>query len=504
MKILFYHTSDILNHHLGVLMDEAICMDKQGHEVYFATCNGHSDICYANSSCNKNICKLCKLSMSYLLRQLPKSIKILSLADYKTNNTYILKKEYNSIQDIKNIEYKEVKIGYAALSTYVTRTRNNNPIFDSTFRKYFDKVLITSMEAVDSIENMIKKINPDLVCVFNGRFYETRPAFEMPLLLGKQVRTYEVIGGYGEDYYKVFFENVMPHNIIENVKKVNDLWDKTEDSEDIKISIAKSFYENRRHGKPACDVNYTKNQQKGLLPSGWDKNKRNIAIFNSSEDEFIAIGDEYDRLAFFNSQIEGIKTILNFFKDNDKFHFYLRVHPNLANIEYGYHRDLYKLINEFPNITVIPANDKVSSYDLMDSCEKSIVFGSTMGMEAAYWGKPVILVGAAIYDALDICHKPINNDSLKDLILNNDLPCKNNIMTLKFGYYYMHRNTKDKYKYINFNKSYSHIYKIYFEIVNYQKILWSRRTYAFLRIIILKILNVFYPHSYIDIPVKGE
>ncbi|MCS2656231.1 hypothetical protein NXV26_10165 [Bacteroides fragilis] len=148
----------------------------------------------------------------------------------------------------------------------------------------------------------------------------------------------------------------------------------------------------RRNGIIAGDKVYIENQIKGKLPIDWDDTKRNIAIFNSSEDEFIAVDRDFDNLSLYKSQIDGIRGILEHYKENQTVHFYLRVHPNLKNVHYQYHLLLYDLSLKYPNITVIGADSDISTYDIMDNAEKVIVFGSTMGLESSYWGKPVILL----------------------------------------------------------------------------------------------------------------
>ncbi len=39
---------------------------------------------------------------------------------------------------------------------------------------------------------------------------------------------------------------------------------------------------------------FTQSQEKGKLPNSWDSNRINIVFFTSSEDEFVAIGKDWD------------------------------------------------------------------------------------------------------------------------------------------------------------------------------------------------------------------
>ena len=50
-----------------------------------------------------------------------------------------------------------------------------------------------------------------------------------------------------------------------------------------------------------------------------------------------------------------------------------------------------------PNVRVIPPEDPVSSYDLLDACDVGLVLTSTVGLEAALAGKPVMVAGTPHY-----------------------------------------------------------------------------------------------------------
>ena len=70
----------------------------------------------------------------------------------------------------------------------------------------------------------------------------------------------------------------------------------------------------------------------------------------------------------------------------------------------------------------------------MDACEKVISFGSTMGIESVYWGKPSILAGRSIYEDLGGCYIPNDHEELIDLI-NDQLNPLSNLGALKYGYF---------------------------------------------------------------------
>lgn len=451
MKVLFYHSSVFLDHHMGVLLDEAISLHNQGHEIYFAYCNNLLNTCFSNPKGEKKVCISCKSCTKHALKRLPSQCHIINLKRYKTAYT-TQSFQYTSIRDIKLLQYKNVNIGLGAVSSYITHTRNNEPIIDEECKNYFDYILNDLCNLTDSLESCITSINPDLVCIFNGRLGDDRPMYDLCINKNIEIRCYEVIGGINEEFYKMYYTNCMPHNIKANFELINNLWKETDKTEQEKIEIGKQFFYNRRKGIPTNDKVYIKDQRKGLLPKNWDTTKINIAIFNTSEDEYSSIGDEFDSLQIFPSQLEGIRQMLKMTEDKKNIHFYLRIHPNLANIPYAYHKELYKLPQTYSNITVIPATDPVSTYDLMEQASKIVVFGSTMGVESAFWGKPVILLAAAFYYSKNLCYIPDTSQDLYNY-LTCELSPKNNLEAIKWGYYFMYRNSANKCKNIDFNRS---------------------------------------------------
>ena len=150
MKVVFFSTSVFFPLHFGVMMDEAEIMYRQGHEVYFVYCNNATSFCSQNLTGKQGNCNLCRWSTRHAIHNLSKGIKILNIKDFYENTDNLVQFEFKSIDDIKSIEYKNVKIGYGVLSTYISLTRNNEPIFDKTFYSYINNLLNVSRRLTDA------------------------------------------------------------------------------------------------------------------------------------------------------------------------------------------------------------------------------------------------------------------------------------------------------------------------------------------------------------------
>jgi hypothetical protein len=443
MKHLFYSCCSLDHLLSSVQINEAIKAASIGDEILFSYCDGVLSKCQVNTSGNPLICKLCRSNSKTILKNLPKSAKILPLKkrNRRIEGEIIKSFYFNTIEELKSLNYKGVAIGYGALSYYISCTRNHNPELSINFRHFIYEIFAMSIDMIDQIQNIIENLEPSKIQLFNGRQFQTRPF--MDLAVANQIPF--ICNEVKWDFIKnsgwkiVHFENTLPHDIENAYKRSLYAWENSKLSIEERQILGQSFFEKRREGIPAGDKVFISEQQKNLLPDGFDPSKRNITIFNSSEDEFAALGAEFDTNKLFDSQLAGIEYILKEFKNNNDFVFYLRIHPNLAKIIYSYHTDIYDLQNKYSNLKIIPPESKVSTYSLIDYSEKIVVFGSTTGVEAVYWGKPVILLGTSFYKFHNICYQPNAKEEIKSLVLTKLEP-KEKLGAIIYGHYIIDNN----------------------------------------------------------------
>ncbi len=75
---------------------------------------------------------------------------------------------------------------------------------------------------------------------------------------------------------------------------------------------------------------------------------------------------------------------------------------------------------------------------------KRLFFGSTVGVEACYWGKPSILVGRSFYESINCCHVPSTRDELIAM-MHTELAPKDKAAAIKYGYWEMRKGTEFEY-----------------------------------------------------------
>lgn len=245
---------------------------------------------------------------------------------------------------------------------------------------------------------MLAKVKPKVVYIFNGRLANLRVVLRLCQRNSVECRIHE--RGSSKSKYSITY-NVLPHNLKPFAERVKSFWNDFEVG-DARESIAREFYDKRKWGLDTDSVSFTSNQQLECLPSQWDTSKRNIVMFNSSEDEFASIGDEYHSHPFKN-QLEALRFLKEQVRGSTAIDIYLRIHPNLENIDIFSIQELYSLVSS--NFHVIEPSSPISTYKLIDECDAVFTFGSTVGIEATYWGKPSVLIGSAFYEAFNVVYQ---------------------------------------------------------------------------------------------------
>jgi hypothetical protein len=94
-----------------------------------------------------------------------------------------------------------------------------------------------------------------------------------------------------------------------------------------------------------------------------------------------------------------VKTVRHLLKHTDK-RIVLRAHPD--EVRWGGDETTAHLLEkagiDLADIVLVPGEQLVNSYDLIEAADCGVVFSTTVGLEMAMLGKPV-LVGSAVYYA---------------------------------------------------------------------------------------------------------
>ena len=113
----------------------------------------------------------------------------------------------------------------------------------------------------------------------------------------------------------------------------------------------------------------------------------------------------------------------------------VRWHPNLRYAGKGEKDKIREIINDTIKINHFDYLSNVNSYNLIDESDVILSFGSQIGAEATYYGKPSICLGSAFYEDTGAVYTCVTIDELKNIIFSKNLKALPKINAIKFGYH---------------------------------------------------------------------
>ena len=421
-NILFLNFNSKWMFHFTTKLEIIKNLIKNGDNVYTLSCNEEIDGgCVANRNCEKIHCKRCRTLKNAGLAKIkfPKE-KELFLENFEVPQF----PEFKDLQDLKTYKIGDFNIGFGVANNCMFRTRDY--ILDAKRNaQYIKKSLRLAYLIYKNIDKIVKEKNIDEIYIFNGRFAECWAG--VSYCVNNNITYYLHERGAHSDNYEIL-KNKMFHNLQSYKDEVVKYWEQGSSN---KIEIARHWFELKKTGNNWCS--YTKKQKKGLLPPDFDTTKEKIAIFNSSLDEYIVFDDWQNPIA--KTENELIFKLFDYFRQDDSKHFFLRIHPNLTNINTNQMKEIKNYAKNKPdNLTIIMPEDVIDTYSLIEQSDKILTFTSTVGVEGCYWGKPVILAGRAIYEDLDVAYKARDFNHLVQL-LNSQLEPKPQENAYPYGYW---------------------------------------------------------------------
>jgi len=436
---------------LPTLLSVAQCHLDAGDEVVLVVCDRCVDACTANFDKARAICNYCIAKREQGAALLQGSFRTLRIHELIEPGLaaalHASEDDLSSVEALRELYYKNVDVGYAAFSTYAYVARKPEPnLANPTVRRVMQRLINASKLVFESAAAAIAAEAPDRVIVHHGRGPMDRSVLRASQAAHVDCWIYETAFSLNQ---LLCFRNALPHDIARFKERVDEQW-ASGSAERERIGAA--FFEMRRSGKRTVeaegrslatqDRSFIRHQEAGLAPEGWDDTRKNVVIFGSSNDEFIAIGPEYEE-RIHPSQIDALSR-LSADLAGENMHFYFRVHPRQKGVKDEYIEALLDLDRERSNVTVIPADSSISSYALLDRADVVVAFLSTMSIEATYWGKPSIIISASIYKPMGASYTPETHEELLAL-LRSDLEPLDRLPCLKFGYYQMTSGFEQRY-----------------------------------------------------------
>lgn len=330
-----------------------------------------------------------------------------------------------SLQEISQLKLDEnINIGLGVASSYCSRFGDPNAdLKESYWIEAYFKSAISMHLSTDKVINLFQ---PKNVIVFNGRLAYTRPVVDTCKKHSVQVLYYE----FGATISHYYVSSYSPHDLKAIKSQIQQFWQSSKSKQ--KITIAKLFFLRKSSGEDVGTFySFVQRQKKGLIPKKFKAYR--WTYYSSSDDELAFVDSSYKDNSIFKSQFEAIEWLIDYVDNLDDVELVIRVHPHKDKKSKRL-RDYWNNL-QGNNLVVVKSYSPVDSYELARSSDLVITYGSTIGIEAAYLGKPVILIGDAAYKGLDCVYEPSNIEELKSYLSLKELLPKPVENTLPFGYF---------------------------------------------------------------------
>ena len=450
MNVLLYTNVYLWPEHISQLIELAKINIKKKNKVFILTCDKSLISCPINPYHETNICKKCIMQKKYLTSEILENVNEISL-DFKQPNFKF--PNFKNLKDFMSYKYdNNLPIGELAISTYSDESRNCFLDFKE-IEKNCLQLANNAIGLYEKTRKIIQKNNINEVYVWNGRRASCGPVLfaakkehckYFSYISGGSTDTYllqPTLGVHNLNYWKESIEK--NYNKFIRINKKN------------YIIRGENFFKymrygqgNRSSGMPFF-TDFFDDKIK-IVPSV-NKDKKKITIFTSSYWEFFALGEEFRKKN--NSEInhyELLKKILEDKSINKLFDVSVRWHPNLTSAGKEEKEVINKIIDSTSvNNTHYRAENKINSYKLIENSDIIISFGSTVGVEATFYGKPSILLGVAYYEDTGSVYNPKSYEEFIKL-LNSKLKPLPKINAIKYGANEHYKGIK--YIYITRNK----------------------------------------------------
>ncbi len=400
-----------------------------GDDVHVAVCDGDLPACDRNPAHEPVRCEMCMGRRRQGLALVDGnfvSLPLLMLRDTDQAELRAMTTRFSTLEELRSVAVEGFDLGMAVLSSLISFRREPAPSVVAN-AAWIENLLLAALAVYRSIGNRLRAQRYDRVYVFNGRFAIARAVLRACQAAGVVCATHE----RGHDHrHFALFENALCHDAALMHRTMLECWQRADEAE--REAVGAQFFEDRAKGVGKNWFSFVDKQANGLLPEDFDPTQKNLVVFVSSEDEFAAIGREWDD-GIYATQVEGVRRIVDDLVLEDRIHVTLRVHPNLSGIDNDQTRAIAQL--DSPMLTIVPAQSAVSSYALLAAANQVLTFGSTMGIEAVYWGVPSILAGPSFYRALGATYTPSTHGELMALI-RSDLEANPRLAALIYGYHW--------------------------------------------------------------------
>lgn len=288
------------------------------------------------------------------------------------------------VREVKNISERDVQ--YTLQVEQVDRQ-------DDLYRLRLDRNLRVAASAFDRLPSR----RPEVVITPNGSILEMGVVYQVARHFDIPVVTYE----FGEQRGRIW----LAQNGEVMRQETDALWQSYKDIPLTRLQWeqARGLYASRQQAN--LWENFSRRWQ-GLPTQGGEKVRQALGLSDTDQRPVVllaanVIGDSLTlgRQVFTSSMTEWLERAVRQAAQRPEAHFVIRVHPGERYTKGPSVADLVKKILRDlpPHMHLVAAGDPINTYDLIEIADLGLVYTTTVGMEMAMSGVPVIVVGQTHY-----------------------------------------------------------------------------------------------------------
>lgn len=269
----------------------------------------------------------------------------------------------------------------------------NTPIHEEHVwpRAYTERAVESYAWVYDQVSELIRRRGITTLVVFNGRFTHDQAAAAAAKAQGARVLYYDA-GGLETGFD---LTGASTHDWADLQNRMLRMWDEWPEHE--RVEIGQTWFLNRRaHNQPGLQA-FVEFQERGNL-AGVPEADILVAFFSSSPDEMAEL--DLDWSEYLGSQPEALATLADAVRGMSGAELVVRTHPHMRLKPQDDLVQWRAAVTAAEPTAHFDAADPLDSYELMTRADVIFTYGSTSGVEAAFVGRPVVVMGPSAYDLL--------------------------------------------------------------------------------------------------------
>lgn len=315
---------------------------------------------------------------------------------------------------IRALTYHGSPMGRAILQV---NPDTETPITDSFYwsKRWLQAAARSYAFVFDQTLETIRRGQITAVVVYNGRFLHDRAASAAAEFAGIPVLYYDA-GGIDTDFDVT---DAVTHDWSDLQRRMLAMYEKWPAPQ--RDEIGSSWFEERRQHIAPNNALFVEAQRLGETIDVANAT-RVVVYFSSSGDEIAEL--ELDWSTFFGTQEQTLQLLADECRRQPGTTLVVRSHPHMRMKP---KQDLVEWMQAVeraaPDIHLDPYST-VDSYALMEQADVVVTYGSTTGVEAAYAGRPVIVMGPSAYDQLGCARFVATPDELSAALVDTPVGSK--------------------------------------------------------------------------------